>query len=100
MSNAGDVRLFISAAIKRKNALELCSQNYISCLPPNEDHSRDEESDQLNFDLPCAPVFSDRHGGAAQREFSFPRGNLHGGIHPRRSGCCVGDNYLSFFPLG
>src|SRR5713101_7903270 len=39
----------------------------------NEDVIRCSRGDQRNFDLRAVFIFSDRHGGAAQREFSLAR---------------------------
>src|SRR5712691_11930036 len=39
----------------------------------NEDVIRYSKGDQRNFDLRAVFIFSDRHGGAAQREFSLAR---------------------------
>src|SRR5205823_13130532 len=46
----------------------------------NEDVIRYSKGDQRNFDLRAVFIFSDRHGGAAQRELSLARQTSTGGF--------------------
>lgn len=82
---------------QRKGRLNFISRSYLIVHRRNEDHIRQQESDQHHSNLSCAPLLSDRHGGAAQRELSLARRNLHGGIHRRGDTGRVGSDHVPSF---